>query len=277
MTVSIDAGLRKVLNAHGYAFQHSVVRRAEELFLGNRSSWIFEATEFPVRVNEFDTKLDVLLRNRGRAQYLIGECKRANPGLSNWCFARAPYIKRGDQVGIVFETLRRYADSTVAARGKALAWEKEVYQIAVELRSGDKGDSVGSAGRGAVEEAAGQVSKGVNGFAEFLARKWPNLIDLIEGTDVPLIPVIFTTANLWVTAADLSSADLASGELPVEAVTAEKRKWLWFSYHVSPGLKHQLPVFEAPHDLSDIFEADFIRTIAVVGPEGIDEFLTRRW
>jgi len=101
MELKDDDGVRrlseafgKVLNSQGHAFQHSVIRAAEELYRESRSRWIFEVAELPVNLHGKDTRIDIIMRKQDTRIYLIGECKRANPALSNWCFARAPYVRR---------------------------------------------------------------------------------------------------------------------------------------------------------------------------------------
>jgi hypothetical protein len=87
--------------------------------------------------------------------------------------------------------------------------------------------------------------------------------------------VIFTTARLWVTEGDLTEADLASGRLPEDWGVLKSVPWLWFSHNQSPALRHQVPSANAPDgfELSRTLQTEYIRTIAVVGRQGIDEFL----
>lgn len=84
---------RKVLNRHGYAFQYSVIRFAEDLYRQNQSEWINEAAEFPVSVRNMQTRIDFILRKSKPPVYLVAECKRVNPAFSNWCFADSPYAR----------------------------------------------------------------------------------------------------------------------------------------------------------------------------------------
>jgi len=89
---------QKALNRHGYGFQFSVLKIAENLAKKvdrhERSRWNFLFSEVPVEVQGSGTRIDFIL-SRSRSDlspffYLICECKRANPKLSNWCFVRAP-------------------------------------------------------------------------------------------------------------------------------------------------------------------------------------------
>ena len=93
------------------------------------------------------------------------------------------------------------------------------------------------------------------------------------------IPAIFTTARLWATDIDIAS-DPIKGEVDFDSSDVTPRPWLWFQYHVSPGLQHTVDR-QVPKDspfgrvgLGNLLELEYARTIAVVGADGIDAFLT---
>ena len=78
-------------------------------------------------------------------------------------------------------------------------------QEGLELRKpGIKGDSTG--GRGdPIEKAVTQVLRGINGLANFYTGlDWATIND----RRFLFVPVVFTTAELWVTEMDISQADL---------------------------------------------------------------------
>jgi hypothetical protein len=92
---------------------------------------------------------------------------------------------------------------------------------------------------------------------------------------VIFVPVIFTTARLSVAKGDLSAADLTTGILPEEWGTLISTPWLWYTHNQSPALRHRLPPSgETPASLSAAIHAEYSRTIAIVGPDGVDAFLT---
>ena len=91
---------QKVLDQLGYGFQYAVLKAAQAATQID-SKWRFEVAEFPVQVQGVNTKIDFVLQHGGTSRhnppqpcYLLAECKRANPALSNWCFVRAPYVYR---------------------------------------------------------------------------------------------------------------------------------------------------------------------------------------
>lgn len=271
-----DSSLRKVINRHGHAFQNAVLRHSGELFNAQRSRWIFDAAEVPVEVRGVSTRIDFVLRQldwgrRHTAKYLVGECKRANPALSHWCFAKMPFIRRDEHQGALVwdEVLAAGFDVSVEASTKGHS--DGVYGLAYELRTDSKGE--GAPGRGAIEEACGQVIRGVKGLLELL-RSTPELLTVNQPT--PVVPVIFTTATLWATDTDLAMADLHTGELPHSPIGLKRVPWLWLRYHSSPSLLADLErPSRVPSDLGSLVEAMYVRCIAIVSPAGIADFLSR--
>ena len=283
----VAKGFEKVLNSHGYGFHHSVIKRARELFTAGESPWDFVAAEVPVEVRGAGTRIDFILKRPSTGPdkpdyYLLVECKRANPALSNWCFVRAPYVRPNYHDGVLLWELAYLEPSTdittiqfpirpsvytARVESKYLA-----YQIALEVKSNAQGDPAGQ-GRGAIEDAATQVLRGLNGMMEFLKREtriFP------ESRKIVLIPAIFTTAKLWVSDASLNSADLTTGNLDLSRTDFREVDWLFYEYNMSPGLKHKEPsnFYTLPsYSIGSTVEREFARTIAVVGPGGITDFL----
>jgi len=276
------AVFQAVLNRQGHPFQYAVIRRAHELNDERRSPWVFEASEFPVEVQGYHTRIDfVLSRWReagGPFQFLVAECKRANPSLNAWLFARAPYVHRGGvSRDILVEAVRREGNDLTASVAR-LDGSDNIYHVAVEVKGAAKGEASG-AGRGAIEDAATQVIRGVNGLIEcFSKNRWY----VPEHFPVSFIPVIFTTAKIWVTDIDIA-ADLATGNVALNSDIIEKQ-WLWLQYHVSPGLQHTVErqvTEKEPFSrivLGDLLDLEYARAVAVVGSGAIDAFLSsQRW
>lgn len=278
------------LNRQGHPFQYAVIRRAHVLNDEGRSPWVFEASEFPVEVQEYHTRIDFILSQwnevlhgnevlRGPFQFLVAECKRANPSLHDWLFARAPYVRRGSvSRDILVERVRKEGTELTASVGR-LHGSENIYHVAVEVKGAAKGDASGS-GRGGIEDAATQVIRGVNGLIECFS-KHPRYVT--ENFPVSFIPVIFTTAKIWATDVDIA-ADVATGRVEIASTDVVEKPWLWLQYHVSPGLQHTVdrqvpkeePLLRAV--VGDLLELEYARTIAVVGVGGIDEFFAiQRW
>jgi len=277
-----SAIFESALNRQGHPFQHAVIRRAHELNDERRSPWVFEVSEFPVEVQGHHTRIDFVLSRwreaAGPFQFLVGECKRTNPSLSDWLFARAPYVHRGGvSREILVEALRREGNTLTASLGR-LDGSDNIYHVAVEVKGAAKGDASGS-GRGAIEDAATQVIRGVNGLIDYFSK---NRRYLPEHFPVSFIPLIFTTAKIWATEVDIA-ADLETGNVTLGSDVLQKQ-WLWLQYHVSPGLQHSVER-QVPKDepfsrvvLGDLLDREYARAVAVVGAGGADAFLaSQRW
>lgn len=262
--------LRKTLNQHGYSFQYSVLKRVREYSEGRPGSWTFEVAEFPVAVQSTGTRIDFVLSRQLHRYYLLAECKRANPALSNWCFVRAPLYRRNQGRGqVIVEGIRKEGDLPGI---HILVEPADVYHLGIEVRANVTGDCSGQ-GRGAIEDAAGQICRGLNGMIEAFV----NLPDLQGLNDTWFIPVIFTTAHIWTSEVDLGSADLASGDLASGTTAVSAKSWIWFQYHLSPTLKHNSAIIEDTSSLGAVLDQLYVRTIAVVSTSGIDEFLSQNW
>jgi hypothetical protein len=270
---NIAKNFANMLNRHGYAFQYSSIRIAEKLFVERNSKWIFQTSEFPVELSNRSkgTRIDFILKSRGCPLYLLFECKRANPALKNWCFARAPYVRRNHTYeNFLVETVTSNSEG-ISSKGMVLRYinEDESYHIALEVKAPESGDSDGK-GYGAIEEAATQVCHGLNGLVELFHTQ--SLLK--SGQSVVLIPVILTTASIWVSPVDLGNADIKSGELEHSQVEVKQKDWIYYQYHQSPGLKHSFPKpVSKQSEISAILDREYIRTIPVVTASAITDFL----
>jgi len=276
-----DNEFRNVLNSHGHSFQYSIIRLAEKLYEKRKSGWIFEWAEFPVSARNKDARIDLILRRGNSLTYMVGECKRVNPALGRWCFARAPYTHRlPNEQMLLVESIDVTLLDRLAAIDPRLplrllhsissARALNIFHLGLELKTNEKGDSQGSRGRGAIEDALGQVLLGVNGMVEHIARHHEMLQ---PGYKVSLVPVIFTTATLWTSEVDLGAADLATGNLAPDTLTVTPQSWLWLNYNQSPSLKHAFPMENTVG--RDVLETEYTRSIAIVNASGVEDFFQR--
>ena len=201
--------------------------------------------------------------------YLVAECKRVNPSLSRWGFARAPY--RED--AIVFDRFAQLPDlhSTQTSKSYPTPVVKssasKPYHIAVELKV--KSAESDGPGHGAINNATAQVLRGTSGLINSL---FPSDRPPIPREVSAFLPVIFTTSEIWVTDADIAGADLASGDL--ETLSCTKQDWIWFNHNRSPRLRHDLKWTNAK-DLADALQDEFTRSIAIVSADGVDSFFSK--
>ena len=165
---TISSSLRKVLNTHGHGFHFAVLRRAESLSTGRRSSWLFDGAEFPVVAGGETTHIDFVLRSRSRRTFLIAECKRADPAKARWCFARAPYTWRDPSPKqVIFDQFLCRPANILIQRAAVGYSDRDVYHIGVELRTGSQGEGVTSGGS-AINNAVAQGLRGTAGLINHL-------------------------------------------------------------------------------------------------------------
>jgi hypothetical protein len=265
----IATSLGKVLSRHGHGFQYAVLRRAEELSRQRRSLWVFEGSEFPVTVRGASIHVDFVLRSRRTNTYLVAECKRADPAKAIWCFVRAPYTRRDSyDFEMVFDAVSYTPPDSCVSIHQWINERPGSYHLGVELKTDAPGDGISS--RPAVNDAATQVLRGVSGLINHLCKSPASVFT--EASVTRFLPVIFTTAELWTTETDLGAAELTSGKVTIGDAT--KVNWLWFTHNRSPELRQDIESDKRPREIAEALRADYARTIAIVGPDGIDEFLS---
>ncbi len=268
----ISAGLRKVLNSHGHAFQYAVLRQAEKIYQDGNKNWVLDAAEFPVEVKENTTHIDFILRSRSNRTYLVAECKRADPARARWCFVKSPYTWRNSfNDEIIFDEFLCSPVSAVSQQPRAITSDKGPYHLGFELKTERSGDGHVQGNTTGINQAIAQVLRGTSGLINhmfYYSRRTYN-----SETKLRFIPVVFTTAELWVTEVDLGVADLTTGDLRPEDVQARKIEWLWFNHNRSINLRHNLNWETDVNDLSIELMKDFTRSIAIISTEGLDSFL----
>jgi hypothetical protein len=270
----VTKNFHELLNTHGYSFQFSVIKEIQDYHSQNgRFPWEFDIAELPVEINGIDTRIDFILINSitGGVQ-LICECKRANPSLSNWCFARAPFIHKWQKSRspITIERVSKsFVDIDPYSEPAIIEVTNNVYHFSFEIKTDQKGDQVGK-GKGAIDDAITQVLRAYNGYINFLIR---NEYLLSKTSKIDLIPIVITTATLWASEVDLSAANIETGNINLDTTALEKRKHIWLQHHLSNSIKHSFLINDSPLDLQGILDYQYLRTIAIVNSKYLKEFL----
>lgn len=267
------------LNEHGYSFHYAVLERAGALFADGRSRFVFDRAEVPVEPRGKETRIDGVLKDTATIfgdRYRISvvqiaiETKRVNPAWSSWCFARAPYVRRGSgSEGFHVDRLERQAaDGLFVLSARYLDNLRSAYHVGFEAKTKATGDQCPKGGT--IEDSIAQVLRGIAGLADLYASD-PATFSHVQR--VTLIPVVVTTAALWVTDAKLESADLVSGELPVGSVAFRRVSSVALQYHRSPSLTPGRPQRKPANELSDLIDREYSRTVHIVNVEGMEVLL----
>jgi hypothetical protein len=173
------------LNDHGHSFQYAVLRHLHEIWSRGQFDWSWrsEVTEFPVVVKSETVHVDFVLFGRSqwstpRYSYLIAECKRVNPRLGRWCFARTPYTDEG-LVLDRFELSHNKYVSGAQIRSMPLTKypESNPYQLGLELRTGAN-SAKDSPGRNAINDATTQVLRASSGLVNYVLNSGNVLPDI---------------------------------------------------------------------------------------------------
>jgi hypothetical protein len=265
--------VKDVLDNLGYGFQYRVLRESKRLFEKRQSPWGEPVLEFPVEAQGRGVRIDFVLRHKDSPLYMLAECRRAHPDLSDWCFIRSPYPPSITPAEAAFvETVSIMADEVGQVRAgiRVLKHPGDIHHIALEVRVGEMGGSQRRGG-GAIDEAAEDVCRGLNGLIKFFRGH----LNFFQGErTVGFLPVIFTTAKLWTSGVDLSSADIEDGQIDLSKAHLEGKSWLFYHYHQDPAVKHSLLPTKESLNLQDILYSEYVRTIPIVSPSGIAEFLS---
>jgi hypothetical protein len=280
---AVSQQLENVLNRQGYSFQYSLLNLAEELRKQSKSNWILEATEFPININNEITHIDFICTyrsvypNRLTRLILVAECKRVDPAKGYWCFAKTPYTWTSDHNNSTqFDQIRCFSEIPQFTSSTKVDYpDKEIMNLGLEIKTGKKGDGTGNDRKSNINTSISQVSRGSSGFINYLCNesKDSQLLGLKVDVDYIFIPAVFTTARIFVTDANLGSADLEKGYLPKDSVKAEEKDWIWFNHNRSESLSHNVRFNYENNNHLPIYYREFTRSIAIVGPKGFDNFL----
>jgi hypothetical protein len=257
------------LNRHGFALQYAVAQSAWRVASIGRSSWFPFLSEFPVRVQGADTRIDLVLVNRNRPdrpRFFVVETKRANPALAYWCFAKSG-LRGAWGLPVVCSEVLRKTNGQFRSEVRELHGSNVIFDVAVEASTGVKGDERGSS-RGAIEDSVGQVCRGLNGLIEYF-----RLCDNVDEENLEFLPVVVTTAELLTTSKTLTESDLTTGTVALGG-NVQSRPWVYFRYPQSPGLKHLVPSSAAgTTELVEALRIIFWKIVAIVQAEKLEEFL----
>lgn len=306
----IAAALRKQLRRHGIAFQQAAIREVADADQ-TKSPWRFDVAEYPVELRDHGTRIDFVLRHRSLPLFYVAECKRVAPTVGVWCFLRTPSVRRGrDREYYFLDEFVAGESTTSFARGVRRQVEDKsapFFNVGFAIKPhtaraghhspkdaqapGEKtGDDEGGTpdARKAIEDAAGQVCRGVGGLLDHWRarqnRGGPRFSLCVAG-------LIVTTAKLFSCETDLLETDLSTGNVDANAEQLNEQPWIFYQYHRSPGVTPEIPfvpmptagpaeqdIRESPSvTLTKYLDLVSVRTIAIVSAPNLQTFLTTHY
>jgi hypothetical protein len=272
------------INGHGFALQQAIIKEARRVrFDAKTSKWDFVVSEFPVEVNELETRIDAVFRHHQTNAVMVVECKRVRPEYFNWVFFRTPLVsekRRSD--ALFFDRVQFTADGFHRAFGcKSDVLGENAYHIALAVPTNEKSPPEKEKGRGPnpIEDAALQVFRGVNGLIAHFRKSAPQggVFRGIGVREFAIAPVLVTTAELFACSSDLTAASLTDGTIQVDETHLEEVPFVAFQYPVSrsvltPRRQNNEPGVE---DLEECLDQHFLRTLHVVNAGRFGDFLSR--
>lgn len=222
------------LQEHGFLFQKRCLEEVRFL----RGRYRVESEEYPVSIGPKDTVIDFVLRmlDTGRT-YIAFECKRAHPDYVFWVFPASPISSAPQQqflltaVGHLDHAPRKPVIQTC---------ERNIFGEE-PLNFADMGIEVspnrsGTRKSGKTENiysACTQVLTGIGGLAcERKERMNSNAPQTYF-----YIPVVVTSAELFVTSYKAADVDLKTGNVPFEKVNTRAVDWVICDFPVPEPLQ----------------------------------------
>lgn len=283
MSEELSELLFNALNEQGYLFQEActhALKTNEQL-----TGWTVRAYEYPVSLWGQDTKVDIVLHAERQSPpelYALVECKRADPSYIYWLFG-APGLPFGEALcsTLGFKSHNEiWSDQLLQAKRLVTRLHFKVLTHAAESwlevkRGSDRRTSTPQN----IENAFGQVLKGVGGFAE-------EQRDQRHKEHVPIeiffVPVVVTTASLYVAYYETKDIDLATGKISKTKVLfgpkgqpAEEDPWVLVDYGVGENVAPQ-PIPESSHGVDPAeLQKHKIRSIFVVNSKSLVDFFSK--
>jgi hypothetical protein len=282
MSTELSELLFNAINEQGYLFQEACeyTLRKNELATG----WEVKASEYPISLEEQDTKIDIVLRSKIQDSpelYTIVECKRADPSYVYWLFG-APGLPFGGALcsTLGFECHEFGVNRPYQVRRLVERLHFEVNTNGVESwfevkRSSDRRSSTPQN----IENAFVQVLKGVGGFAQEQIGQRGKGHELFKSF---FIPVVVTTAQLYVAYYETKNIDLSTGRINKAKISfgtkeqpAMEVEWVLLDYGVGENVAPN-PIPKNYHGVDPVeLQKHKTRSIFVVNSKSLALFFSK--
>lgn len=278
----IEQTLFDGLNEHGFLFQEKCAEVLKQN--ANKTKWVLHVTEYPISIRNRDSRIDIVLRDKSSHHhqiYAIVECKRVNPTRGYWLFGKPlqPYFSQPLLINLRSESRGGNRAKTHYDQLKLQFDDIATYLIDNWwLQIGKRGNKIDSSPN-PIEDAFIQACIGASGLAQELDFQ---LLKSYEKSSILFIPIVITTAPLYVATYELNDVSLASGTINRDKIyfgpsgqEPEKLQWLLVDYgasrSISPERLDEDKEGIQPVDLEEYHK----RSIFVVNSEHIVNFFAR--
>lgn len=286
MSTELSELLFNALNEQGYLFQEAceyALNKNEEV-----TKWEVKASEYPVSIDtqdtREDTKIDIVLHSKipiSPELYAVVECKRADPFYSCWLFG-APGLLFGGALG-----------STLGFECRVIGQNHpyKANRIVEQLRFGvntygpeswievKKNTTRRTSTPQNIENAFVQVLKGVGGLAQEQVAQRNKSRELFKTF---FVPIVVTTAQLYVASYETKNIDLSTGKLGKDKVSfgpreepAQEVEWVLVDYGAGENVAPQ-PIPEDYHGVDPAeLQKHKMRSIFTVNSKSLVFFLSK--
>lgn len=249
-----DSWTVHALNIHGAIFERWVEDIVEKL----EPPWKFIASQFPVEypppygaTRGHESTLDVWADHRTEKRWLslLIECKKNDPRFVDWVFFRAKGKKAGlvSLSGVDIGMLERRPAEANAVRlidvekeGPLAPLADDARELRGQYEDMKRGEFTKTSTK-AIGDAAYQVTLATHAIIDEQIRGVRAKIDQgTRGFDWErrlFLPIIATTANLFLADFDPAVVDRETGTIERSAVTLNPTEWLWYLYPVPRHLQ----------------------------------------
>lgn len=282
MSTELPELLFNALNEQGYLFQEAcehALKKNEQA-----TGWEVKASEYPVSLGEQETKVDIVLRSKIESSpelYALIECKRADPSYVYWLFG-APGLPFGSALcstlGFECREIRTVTPYRVSRLVERLHFEISTNGVESWLEA-KKSSARRSSTPQNIENAFVQVLKGVGGFAEEQIGQRSKSRELFKSF---FVPVVVTTAQLYVAYYETKNIDLSAGKISKDKVNfgpkdqpAMEVEWVLLDYGVGENVAPN-PIPENYHGVDPVeLQKHKTRSIFVVNSKSLVYFFSR--
>lgn len=243
MTAELSELLFNALNEQGYLFQEA----CEHALRNNEGAtgWEVRASEYPVSLEGQDTRVDIVVRSKTPSSpelYALVECKRADPTYIYWLFG-SPGLPFGNALcstfGLECREIKSDQPYRVSRLLTRLHFELNTYGP-VNWLEAKRGSTRRSSSPQNIENAFAQVLRGVAGFAQEQHDQRRKSRALFKTF---FIPIVVTTASLYVAYYELRDIDLSTGKISKDKVSfgsreqpAEEVQWVLVDYGIGENV-----------------------------------------
>jgi len=289
--MDLDEILYDGLNEQGFIFQEKCADIIKE-YSGN-TGWRLHTSEHPISLKDKDVRIDIIIRDetiQGASLYGVIECKKVNPHYNCWLFGRSlydgPVPVKAQIVKIAKSTTRRsriphFKLVPIRHLFKLDSLYIDNWWVEANIRADVRGKRTDPE---PLERTFIQVCRGLGGL---LIEQLRQRIKIVKDgatefydvmSDAFFVPIVITTAALYVASYDLLNVDISTGDLERNDVRfdglSEPLKWVMVDYAVPPSIMPD-ELYESFEGLDPVdLEPYDHRSIFVVNSRFVPKFLS---